>query len=45
MTPTTPDEELHRRGEEIGFSYFVFVAEGSDALAPVLAELGPHLSA
>jgi hypothetical protein len=37
--PTTAGEELHRRGEEIGFSYFVFGAEVSDALAPVLAEL------
>jgi hypothetical protein len=39
--PTTAGEELHRRQEEIGLSYFVFGAEVSDALAPVLAEFAP----
>jgi hypothetical protein len=32
-------EEIQRRREEIGFSYFVFGADVSDALAPVVAEL------
>jgi hypothetical protein len=34
-----PVEEIQRRREELGFSYFVFGAEVSDALAPVVAEL------
>jgi hypothetical protein len=32
-------EEIHRRREEVGFSYFVFGANSADALAPVVAEL------
>jgi alkanesulfonate monooxygenase SsuD/methylene tetrahydromethanopterin reductase-like flavin-dependent oxidoreductase (luciferase family) len=32
-------EEIQRRREEIGFSYFVFGADFADALAPVVAEL------
>jgi hypothetical protein len=32
-------EEIQRRPEEIGFSYFAFGADVSDALAPVVAEL------
>jgi len=37
--PAAAAEEIQRRREEIGFSYFVFGAEVSDALAPVVAEL------
>jgi alkanesulfonate monooxygenase SsuD/methylene tetrahydromethanopterin reductase-like flavin-dependent oxidoreductase (luciferase family) len=37
--PAAAAEELQRRREELGFSYFVFGAEVSDALAPVVAEL------
>ena len=37
--PVAAAEEIQRRREEIGFSYFVFGADVSDALAPVLAEL------
>ena len=32
-------EEIQRRREELGFSYFVFGADVSDALAPVVADL------
>ena len=32
-------EEIQRRREEIGFSYFVFGADVSDALATLVAEL------
>jgi hypothetical protein len=32
-------DEIQRRREEIGFSYFVFGADFADALAPVVAEL------
>jgi alkanesulfonate monooxygenase SsuD/methylene tetrahydromethanopterin reductase-like flavin-dependent oxidoreductase (luciferase family) len=35
-------EEIQRRREEIGFSYFVFGADFADALAPVVAELAGH---
>ena len=37
--PTAAAEEIRRRREEIGFSYFVFGADFADALAPVVAEL------
>jgi hypothetical protein len=37
--PVAAAEQLQRRREELGFSYFVFGAEVSDALAPVVAEL------
>jgi alkanesulfonate monooxygenase SsuD/methylene tetrahydromethanopterin reductase-like flavin-dependent oxidoreductase (luciferase family) len=37
--PVAAVEELHRRREEIGFSYFVFGAIHADVLAPVVAEL------
>jgi len=37
--PAAAAEEIHRRREEIGFSYFVVGAEAADALAPVVAEL------
>lgn len=37
--PAAAAEELQRRREEIGFSYFVFGADVSDSLAPVVAEL------
>jgi len=40
--PSAAAEEIQRRREEIGFSYFVFGAEVSDALAPVVAELAGH---
>jgi hypothetical protein len=42
LVPSDPAaivEELHRRREEIGFSYFVFGAKFADTLAPVVAEL------
>src|SRR5215475_2756587 len=37
--PAAAAEELQRRREEIGFSYFVFGAAVAGALAPVVAEL------
>ena len=37
--PVAAAEEIQRRREELGFSYFVFGAEVSDSLAPVVAEL------
>jgi alkanesulfonate monooxygenase SsuD/methylene tetrahydromethanopterin reductase-like flavin-dependent oxidoreductase (luciferase family) len=37
--PAAAAEEIQRRREEIGFSYFVFGAAFADALAPVVAEL------
>jgi len=37
--PAAAAEEIQRRREELGFSYFVFGADVSDALAPVVAEL------
>jgi hypothetical protein len=35
-------EEIQRRREESGFSYFVFGADFADALAPLVAELTGH---
>jgi hypothetical protein len=35
-------EEIQRRREEIGFSYFVFGADFADTLAPVVANLAGH---
>jgi hypothetical protein len=40
--PAAAAEEIQRRREEIGFSYFVFGADVSDSLAPVVAELARH---
>lgn len=37
--PSAAAEEIQRRREEIGFSYFVFGVDVADALAPVVAEL------
>jgi alkanesulfonate monooxygenase SsuD/methylene tetrahydromethanopterin reductase-like flavin-dependent oxidoreductase (luciferase family) len=37
--PAAAAEEIQRRREEIGFSYFVFGVDFADALAPVVAEL------
>jgi alkanesulfonate monooxygenase SsuD/methylene tetrahydromethanopterin reductase-like flavin-dependent oxidoreductase (luciferase family) len=37
--PAAAAEEIQRRREEIGYSYFVFGADFADALAPVVAEL------
>jgi alkanesulfonate monooxygenase SsuD/methylene tetrahydromethanopterin reductase-like flavin-dependent oxidoreductase (luciferase family) len=37
--PSAAAEEIQRRREEIGFSYFVFGADVADTLAPVVAEL------
>jgi alkanesulfonate monooxygenase SsuD/methylene tetrahydromethanopterin reductase-like flavin-dependent oxidoreductase (luciferase family) len=37
--PVAAAEEIQRRREELGFSYFVFGAEVSDSLAPVVAKL------
>src|SRR5262252_867332 len=40
--PAAAAEEIQRRREEMGFSYFVFGADFADALAPVVAELAGH---
>lgn len=40
--PAAAAEEIHRRREELGISYFVFGAGSADALAPVVAELAGH---
>ena len=40
--PTAAIEEILRRREEGGFSYFVVGANAADALAPVVAELTGH---
>ena len=40
--PAAAIEELLRRREESGFSYFVVGANAADALAPVVAELTGH---
>jgi alkanesulfonate monooxygenase SsuD/methylene tetrahydromethanopterin reductase-like flavin-dependent oxidoreductase (luciferase family) len=40
--PAAAAEEIQRRREEIGFSYFVFGADFADSLAPVVAELAGH---
>jgi alkanesulfonate monooxygenase SsuD/methylene tetrahydromethanopterin reductase-like flavin-dependent oxidoreductase (luciferase family) len=40
--PAAAAEEIQRRREEIGFSYFVFGADFADTLAPVIAELAGH---
>jgi alkanesulfonate monooxygenase SsuD/methylene tetrahydromethanopterin reductase-like flavin-dependent oxidoreductase (luciferase family) len=40
--PAAAAEEIQRRREEIGFSYFVFGAAFADALAPVVAQLAGH---
>lgn len=37
--PAAAAEEIERRREESGFSYFVFGADSADGLAPVVAEL------
>ena len=37
--PAAAADEIQRRREEIGFSYFVFGADSADALAPVVAKL------
>jgi alkanesulfonate monooxygenase SsuD/methylene tetrahydromethanopterin reductase-like flavin-dependent oxidoreductase (luciferase family) len=40
--PKAAVEEILRRREESGFSYFVIGANAADALAPVVAELAGH---
>ena len=40
--PTAAIEEVLRRREESGFSYFVIGANAADTLAPVVAELTGH---
>jgi alkanesulfonate monooxygenase SsuD/methylene tetrahydromethanopterin reductase-like flavin-dependent oxidoreductase (luciferase family) len=40
--PAAAAEEIQRRREELGFSYFVFGADFADALAPVVARLAGH---
>ncbi|MGH3292025.1 MAG: hypothetical protein ACRDP7_09485, partial [Trebonia sp.] len=40
--PSAAAEEIQRRREEIGFSYFVIGANSADKLAPVVAELAGH---
>jgi hypothetical protein len=37
--PAAAAEEIQRRREEIGFSYFVFGADFADKFAPAVAEL------
>jgi alkanesulfonate monooxygenase SsuD/methylene tetrahydromethanopterin reductase-like flavin-dependent oxidoreductase (luciferase family) len=37
--PAAAAEEIRRRREEMGFSYFVFGADVADVMAPVVAEL------
>jgi hypothetical protein len=38
--PAAAAEEIQRRREEIGFSYFVIGADFADTFAPVVAKLG-----
>ena len=40
--PAAAAEEIQRRRDEIGFSYFVFGADFADTLAPVVAKLAGH---
>jgi alkanesulfonate monooxygenase SsuD/methylene tetrahydromethanopterin reductase-like flavin-dependent oxidoreductase (luciferase family) len=40
--PAAAAEEIQRRREEIGFSYFVIGADFADLLTPVVAELAGH---
>jgi alkanesulfonate monooxygenase SsuD/methylene tetrahydromethanopterin reductase-like flavin-dependent oxidoreductase (luciferase family) len=40
--PTAAAEEIQRRREEIGFSYFIFGADFADSFAPVVSELAGH---
>jgi alkanesulfonate monooxygenase SsuD/methylene tetrahydromethanopterin reductase-like flavin-dependent oxidoreductase (luciferase family) len=40
--PAAAADEIQRRRDEIGFSYFVVGAGAADALAPVVAELTGH---
>jgi len=40
--PAAAAEEIQRRRDEIGFSYYVFGADFADAFAPVVAELTGH---
>jgi alkanesulfonate monooxygenase SsuD/methylene tetrahydromethanopterin reductase-like flavin-dependent oxidoreductase (luciferase family) len=40
--PAAAAEEIQRRREEIGFSYFIIGAGFADLLAPVVAELAGH---
>ena len=40
--PAAAADEIQRRREEIGFSYFVFGADFADVLAPVVDELTGH---
>src|SRR5438105_1257656 len=40
--PAAASEEIQRRREEIGFSYFVIGAGSADTLAPVVAALAGH---
>ena len=40
--PLAAAEEIQRRREEIGLTYFVFGAGSADTLAPVVAELAGH---
>jgi alkanesulfonate monooxygenase SsuD/methylene tetrahydromethanopterin reductase-like flavin-dependent oxidoreductase (luciferase family) len=40
--PVAAADEIQRRREEIGFSYFVVGADSADAFAPVVADLAGH---
>ncbi|WP_236793899.1 LLM class flavin-dependent oxidoreductase [Amycolatopsis sp. GM8] len=40
--PSAAADEIQRRREELGFSYFVFGADFADMLAPVVAKLTGH---
>jgi alkanesulfonate monooxygenase SsuD/methylene tetrahydromethanopterin reductase-like flavin-dependent oxidoreductase (luciferase family) len=43
--PVAAAEEIQRRREEIGFTYFVFGAVAAETLAPVVAQLAGRVSA
>jgi hypothetical protein len=40
--PAAAAEEIQRRREEIGFSYYVFGADFADTLAPLVENLAGH---
>jgi alkanesulfonate monooxygenase SsuD/methylene tetrahydromethanopterin reductase-like flavin-dependent oxidoreductase (luciferase family) len=40
--PAAAAEEIQRRRDEIGFSYFIFGADFAEAFAPVVADLAGH---
>ncbi|MFC4126911.1 hypothetical protein [Nocardia rhizosphaerae] len=40
--PVAAAEEIQRRREEMGFSYFVFGGEVAERFAPIVAQLAGH---